>query len=544
MWCSEAATGRTPVGTSRLESLFHRRRARTPSRVDRVVLWVLVGASAGSSLGFLHFWLDARHVAHLPAFLALSLAFAVGLGRGTLSLLPYLGLRPVPEPAAPSGLSVAVFVTAAPGEPLSMFETTLSALRDVRYPHRTYLLDGSGDPRFAELAASLGAITLDMTGVADAKAGKVNRALSLTTEDFVLVLDPDHVIFPEFFERVLGHFEDARVGFVQVAQGYYNQRRTFVARAAAEQTYGFYGPTQTGHGGLRSAIAIGANCTFRRSALRAIGGHAVGLAEDLITSIRLHAAGYHSVYVPEILSRGLVPEDLGAYFSQQLKWAAGAVDLLFVEYPRWFGKLSGWQRASYFAVGTYYASGFGVLTYLVLPYLALWFGIVPARVDAGEFLAAGLPALVTTAAAHLFAQRFVCDEAVERGLHLRGMLLKALSFPIYVTGSLRALCGALVRYLPTPKRATRRPLVVDACAQLTILLALTVTLAVYPTLRLERYSLEALWLAGEPFYTMLLIAFVSALPLALGLLLARRRAPLVRDAWRLVPLPLPREETP
>ena len=56
-----------------------------------------------------------------------------------------------------------------------------------------------------------------------------------------------------------------------------------------------------GHG---AAVAIGANCTFRRAALLSIGGHGVGLAEDLVTAIRLHARGWRSIYLPEIVSRG------------------------------------------------------------------------------------------------------------------------------------------------------------------------------------------------------------------------------------------------
>ena len=39
------------------------------------------------------------------------------------------------------------------------------------------------------------------------------------------------------------------------------------ARAAAEQTYAFYGPIMQGMSGTGTAVAIGANCTFRRKAL-------------------------------------------------------------------------------------------------------------------------------------------------------------------------------------------------------------------------------------------------------------------------------------
>ncbi len=110
---------------------------------------------------------------------------------------------------------------------------------------------------------------------------------------------------------------------MQVSQGYYNQYRSFTARAAAEQTYTFYGPTQMGMNGYNCSVAIGANCTFRRKALESAGGHGIGLAEDLVTSIRIHAAGWKSVYHPVMVARGLVPEDFGSFCKQQLKWARG-----------------------------------------------------------------------------------------------------------------------------------------------------------------------------------------------------------------------------
>ena len=251
-----------------------------------------------------------------PALFAfLSLAFWYGISRIVLGWINYAALsKPMFRPAT-ADHSVAIFVTSSPGEPLAMFEKTLEACALIRYPHSTYLLDDTRDPRFGTLAATHDATRLELVGIPGAKAGKINRALTLTDEEFILVLDPDHIPFPEFLDRVLGYFDDGEIGFVQVSQAYYNQSRSFTANAAAEQTYAFYGPGQIGLHGHRAAVAIGANCTFRRSALESIGGHGIGLAEDLVTAIRLHAAGWKSVYVPEVISRGLVPEDLDHSFA-------------------------------------------------------------------------------------------------------------------------------------------------------------------------------------------------------------------------------------
>jgi cellulose synthase (UDP-forming) len=131
--------------------------------------------------------------------------------------------------------------------------------------------------------------------------GRQNQSgTSIERREFILVLDPDHNPVSDFSDRVLGQFADPAVGFRAGAQAYYNQNRSFVAAAAAEQTYAFYGPGLMGLYGHGASVAIGANCTFRRSALISIDGHGVGLAEDLITAIVWHAAGWRRSTCPRL----------------------------------------------------------------------------------------------------------------------------------------------------------------------------------------------------------------------------------------------------
>ena len=379
----QAADGRT--------DLWRHRRAAPVRLVDRIVLACLAGFGLVTVLRLADWWFRPEHVANAALFAILSLAFWYGISRIVLGWLNYTRIASAPERVAPPGRSVAIFTTSSPGEPLAMFEQTLRACAKVRYPHVTYLLDDTRNPALRELAEREGATWLELVGLPGAKAGKINAALARTSEEFVLVLDPDHIPFPEFLDRVLGSFVDAGIGFVQVSQAYYNQSRTFTARGAAEQTYGFYGPVQMGLHGLGGCVAIGANCTFRRAALDSIGGHGIGLAEDLVTSIRLHAKGWRSVYVPEVLSRGLVPEDLGSFYKQQLKWARGVYEVVFAEFPVAFASLTWWQRLSYLTIGTYYLSGVTTLLFLLLPYVFLWMGYLPASMRFEEFLVAAAP---------------------------------------------------------------------------------------------------------------------------------------------------------
>jgi cellulose synthase (UDP-forming) len=171
---------------------------------DRLLLSVLIGAGIVAVLRLLEWWFRPGHVAEPVLFVALTLAFWYGVGRIVLGWVNYAAIdKPAAQPAPP-GLSVAIFTTSSPGEPLGMFEKTLAACARIRYPHTTYLLDDTRDPRFRDVAARHGAVWLELVGIPGAKAGKINRALDLTSEDFILVLDPDHLPFPEFLDRVLG----------------------------------------------------------------------------------------------------------------------------------------------------------------------------------------------------------------------------------------------------------------------------------------------------------------------------------------------------
>jgi|SRR5688572_16325643 len=472
--------------------MWTRREAADVRTRDRVMLGALTGIGLVAVVRMVDWWFRANHVGQPVLFAALSIAVWYGVARMVLGWVNYLAIRKPERKTAPAGMSVAIFTTSAPGEPLPMFEKTLAACARITYPHKTYLLDDTRDPMFRDLAHRHGATWLEIVDVPGAKAGKINRALEMTTEDFILVLDPDHIPFPEFLDRVLGHFDSDRIGFVQVSQAYYNQNRSFTAKGAAEQTYGFYGPGQMGLFGHGAAVAIGANCTFRRKALNSIGGHGIGLAEDLVTAIRIHAAGWRSVYVPEILSRGLVPEDLGSYYRQQLKWARGVYEVVFAEMPKLFSKLSWRQRLSYATIGTYYLSGAATLLYLIFPYLFLWASLKPASMYFDEFLTIAGPVGLTGTVIYLGAQRWLCHPQSERGIHWRALSLKIASWPIFLAGTVLAITRTDIPYVPTAKEAVRRRFLLLASPQilLIVLYLLTVVNVVEARLLVSEGALE------------------------------------------------------
>ncbi|MBI4418249.1 MAG: glycosyltransferase [Ignavibacteriales bacterium] len=516
--------------------LWSTREAANVSFPYLLFVFALVSAGLLAVIRLADWWFRTEHVADTGFFVLLSLAFWYGIGRILVGWFNYLGIRKPQKRDAPPGVRVAIFTTSSPGEPLAMFEKTLAACRKIRYPHTTYLLDDTKDPRFREVAERHGAVWLELVGIPGAKAGKINKALSMTTEDFILVLDPDHIPFPDFLDHVLGHFADERTGFVQVCQAYYNQSRSFVACGAAEQTYGFYGPILMGMFGHHSSLAIGANCTFRRTALESIGGHGIGLAEDMVTAIRLHAAGWHSVYIPIVVSRGLVPEDLGSFFKQQLKWSRGVYEILFSELPVVWRSLRWRQRLSYFLLGTYYLCGVTTFIYLLIPYCYLWFGFQPASMPFAQFLTMVGPVGLTGIILYLAVQRSLCHPELERGLHWRSLMLKIGCWPIYFLGTILSITRTNIPYIPTSKEAKRGEFFRLAWPHLAVCLTYCITVGKVAYERIFIVPEEILVLSTEVVWGMVAFATMTIV-FSLGILYAAWKA---RDlpqgsAWDAVP---------
>lgn len=433
------------------------------ARWERILMGGLFALGIQAVYFFAEYWFDIG-LRKEPFFFAL-LTFAVFWNpvRNLYNWWVYLWARHPDDDGrwkdgAPTGGAVAdVCTTAMPGEPYEMFETTLEAISRLENLGRAFLLDGGDDPALKALCRRLGIHHVDCRGIGGAKAGKINHCLrEHSRADFVLVIDPDHVPRRQFLTRTLKHFADPSVGFVQVVQAYHNLRESWVAWGAAEQTFGFYGATQMGLGGLGIPTAIGANCTFRRAALDSIDGHAEHLAEDALTSMRIHAKGWKSVYLPWRGSRGLVPTDLGTFWKQQLKWATGMSYLLFQEYPKLYRHFLPSQRMHYFAAATFYVGGLASALNLLLPIVFLFGKVYAVEMPLRGFLAHLIPyALVSTAIFGL-VQRW-SSHREEIGLPWRSMLLEKASWHINLLGLVYGAIGRKVPYLPTPKEGSEKP---------------------------------------------------------------------------------------
>jgi cellulose synthase (UDP-forming) len=415
------------------------------------LLRALVGLGFITLVWFFSWWFVDGRIA--STWLAILLVCAVVYAGTQLvgNWFLYLFARqPEPLKIRPRHLSVDVFVTAC-GEPHEMIKRTLAAACKMRGPHRTWLLDDGHTPELAVIAERLGAGYLTRAGNKDAKAGNINAALKRTDGDIVVIFDIDHVPRPDFLERSLGHFTDPELGFVQVMLTFDNGGESWVAQAAIETSLEFYNPTSLGADGIGGATLMGSNALIRREALNDINGYQPGLAEDLATSITLHAAGWKSAYVAEPLAPGIAPPSFTSWFVQQLKWARGVFELLITAYIPLFRRLTWGQRLSYSVRMTKYWIGPVVGFHLFATIAILIFAGPLVRGAFHDYLIQITPLALADVLIRHTAFRFYRHHSTPVTSLARAVTLVYGTWPIYMLAWTMAVLRLPLSFRPTPK---------------------------------------------------------------------------------------------
>jgi cellulose synthase/poly-beta-1,6-N-acetylglucosamine synthase-like glycosyltransferase len=428
-----------------------KRRNEPPSKFESYFGKFLIFIGLFTAFFFIKWLLTPKFIGNFALYFLLIATFIYKIIRLLIEWAFCFNLSVTPKPKTTKKWSVDVLTTYCPPEPKEMVISTLKAIQGITYPHNTFLCDESDDEQLKKVCKELHVTHVTRNEKINAKAGNINNALySVANGEICLILDPDHIPYPDFLDEVLPYFEDEKVGFVQVVQAYYNEQVTVIAKAAAQQTYQFYGPFMMGLNTFGAVPAIGANCTFRREALDSIGGHAPGLTEDMHTAMLLHAKKWKSVFNPVIVAKGLVPQSYSSYCQQQLKWARGSFDLFFHVIPKIFKQLTWKQLLYYITAPIFYLYGLVAFIDFLIPVIALFSGIIPIKISIASFFQYYLPLFVAIIAIRQFNQRWLIEEHEKGAFLLGGTLLKA-SWWAFLLGLINTIINKKVPYIPTPK---------------------------------------------------------------------------------------------
>ena len=378
-------------------------------RRERPVRWIQI--FAGVALAYATYWVGWRwtHTINTdPKAIVPSLILLVAETWAYLNMCLFVFLtwrltdRDPGE--APAGRTVDVFITCY-DEPLEVVRRTAIGAREIRYPHRTYVLDDGKRAEILAMTEELGIGYIRRVGNAHAKSGNLNFALSVTSGEFILQLDADHVPLPSILDRMLGYFNDPKMAVVQSPQDFYNvdsftHVRNDEGRRLWEENRIFYSLIQPGRDHWNASFFCGSCGIIRRSALEAIGGFASQtIIEDMETTMQFHAHGYKSAYHRETLAYGLAPGAAGAYHVQRLRWGQGAMQILRKLKPLTMRGLTLQQRIAYFAGTACYFEGWQKAVFYLMPLFYFFTGILPVGGEQSAFLVRLIPYILISVVA-------------------------------------------------------------------------------------------------------------------------------------------------
>ncbi|MFJ2024274.1 glycosyltransferase [Streptomyces sp. NPDC087897] len=461
----------------------------------RVRAALLLGAAPLVSLGLFVWlmqpshWTDRDPNLDDDLLLALDVVMLVSIGLielfRTLNVLSNAHATLVardPVPVVPeSGTKVAFLTSFVPGkEPLEMVTKTLEAA--VRIRHRglmhVWLLDEGDDPAVKEVCARLGVHHFSRKGVAHwnqakgphrakTKHGNYNAWLDAHggDYDFFASVDTDHIPMANYLERMLGYFRDPDVGFVIGPQVYGNYD-TFVTKAAESQQFLFHALIQRAGNRYGAPMFVGTSNAVRISALKQIGGLYDSITEDMATGFEIHrhrnpATGnkWRSVYTPDVLAVGEGPTAWTDFFTQQLRWSRGTYETIIGQFWKGFGTMPPGKLFNYTLMIVFYPiSALNWILAALSCALFLGMGASGVQIDPTIWMMLYGNATALQIGLYVWNRRHnVSPHEPEGSGGLAGMMMSALSAPIYARSLMDAVLRRKSSFVVTPKGNSSSP---------------------------------------------------------------------------------------
>lgn len=245
---------------------------------------------------------------------------------------------PLNAPIAPDAPKVSIHVPCY-NEPPHMVKQTLDALAALDYPNFEVLVIDNNTKDEAvwkpleSYCAELGPRFrfFHLPNWPGYKAGALNFGLRETAPDagIVGVIDSDYIVEPHWLRATIPYFEKPEIAFVQGPQDYRDASESLFKRMCYWEYAGFFHIGMVQRNERNAIIQHGTMTLIRKQALAGTGGWAEWcICEDAELGLRLFENSYLSVYLPDSMGRGLMPDSFSGYKTQRFRWAYGAVQIL------------------------------------------------------------------------------------------------------------------------------------------------------------------------------------------------------------------------
>ncbi|MFW9853103.1 MAG: glycosyltransferase family 2 protein, partial [Candidatus Thorarchaeota archaeon] len=206
------------------------------------------------------------------------------------------------------------------------------------------------------------------------KAGMLNIMLKEVKADYLVLLDYDHQVSPDFIRKsvsVLLNNDD--IAFVQSKVNFYNIKSRLQVWEAVMYAQ-FFELFERSKNQRSTVLFNGSTACFRKTIIEEVGGiPADTFTEDIDLSIQILTKGYKSTLIDEYGSFGLIPGNFSLLLSQILRWAKGSMHTLKLRWKKILvGKMKIYDKIDlYFSTLLFFVASSMYLT--ILLYVIMFF---------------------------------------------------------------------------------------------------------------------------------------------------------------------------
>jgi cellulose synthase/poly-beta-1,6-N-acetylglucosamine synthase-like glycosyltransferase len=294
------------------------------------------------------------------------------------------------------------------------------------------------------------------------KAGALAEGLNSARGDLIAIFDADFAPPKDYLQRTVPFFlDDDRLGLVQARWGHLNWKRSLLTRLQSIGIDGHFMIEQSARNW--SGLFMNFNGTagiWRKDAIEDGGGWQWDtLTEDMDLSYRVQFRGWHTLYVPDVVVPAEIPEDMGAFKSQQFRWAKGSIQTALKLLPGIFASnVSNFKKVEAFFHLTHYLVHplMVIMAILALPVLMMLEFSPNPMVFAALALLLGF-AMAAPSTLYLVSQRASYEKDWgRRVVYLPFLVAVGIGIALSNTRAvLEALMGHESPFVRTPKKGDR-----------------------------------------------------------------------------------------
>jgi hypothetical protein len=211
---------------------------------------------------------------------------------------------------------------------------------------------------------------------------------------------------------------------------------------------------------------VGTSNAVRIRALRQIGGLYDSITEDMATGFEMHrhrnpATGrkWRSVYTPDVLAVGEGPAAWTDFFTQQLRWSRGTYETILKQFWKGFYSLPPGRFLNYTMMIVFYPlSALNWILAALSCALFLGLGASGVNIDPTVWLMLYGNASALQVGLYVWNRRHnVSPHEPEGSGGVAGMVMSALSAPVYARSLADAVLRRRSRFVVTPKGDSASP---------------------------------------------------------------------------------------